>query len=308
MTPARDGRDGRLRQEVVHAVFPEPHARDYLGIHRRSIFSRSETAVLRVEIARGVFERRGHFLGRFARHAARNEEQLLRRLLRERQQQLLSRRAHLRGREIAADAHHGERLCCVFIVAKDQALANRVAGVSIRKEFFGKAFGNDGDEVCARSIIRRETAAAQKRDAHRGQIVVVHTGDVSPDDLRRPTFRVGLKRGTDWCRRGKPAADCPRGLRRRFRLRWRGIVTDAADSRVRVWNFGAVDLQRHGCAAANPGRRWRWRGRDRARCRSSRSTEPRARPATPRSRAERDRHAAPRRLHRLSRQRGSPGD
>ena len=90
---ACDTRDGRLRQEVIHAVLPQPHSRDHLGISRRSIFSRSETAVLRIEIARRVFKRRGHFLWRFARHAARNQEQLLRRLLRERQQQLLSRRS-----------------------------------------------------------------------------------------------------------------------------------------------------------------------------------------------------------------------
>ena len=123
---ACDTRDGRLRQEVVHAVLPEPHSRDHLGIRRRSIFSRSETAVLRIEIARGVFKRRGHFLWRFARHAARNQEQLLRRLLRKRQQQLLARRAHLRGGEITADAHDSERLRGLFIVAEDQALANRL--------------------------------------------------------------------------------------------------------------------------------------------------------------------------------------
>jgi hypothetical protein len=56
-------RDGRLRQEVIHAVLPEPHSRDHLGISRRSIFSRSETAVLRIEIACGVSASRSFFCG-----------------------------------------------------------------------------------------------------------------------------------------------------------------------------------------------------------------------------------------------------
>src|SRR6185436_4115606 len=133
----------------------------HLGIKSRSVFSRTEAAVLRIEIEFRVCKRCRHFLWRFARPAARNQEQLRRRLLRERQQQLLHRRAHLRGREIAADTYNSERLRRFFIVAKDQTLADFLAGLSIRKESIGKRLRDDGDEFRARSILGGETAATQ---------------------------------------------------------------------------------------------------------------------------------------------------
>ena len=150
----------------------------------------------------------------------------------------------MRGREIAADTHNSERLRRLFIVAKDQTLADLLAGYSIRKEFLGERLRNDGDEFRARLIVCRETAATQNRDAHRVQIVVIHMRDLNVDELRRHVhFR--LQRGTravaaeiqgqavrESCG-GNTVSSCE-------------IIADTADSGIRFRDLGVVDLQWHG--------------------------------------------------------------